>query len=357
MPSLMKCDPCVFVLESTYEIFVVTKQPCTLQVKVADQIFCDSFCGVLRSEGCVRRAAIPRRLLDAAQAYTISLTPMLQRSPYFPQTGLTQSQTFPFRPVPAHDSTTAYWISDTHGMIHEPVHAFEGEPTLPDFLLMGGDIADHCDDPEGFLSLYEIAGRLVHGSRPVLFIRGNHDTRGRSAELLPQYTALFDGKTYGALQIGSIWIAVLDAGEDKSEEHPAYGGTNVFHAYRQEQTYFLRSLLKSKPFERGDVLYRMVACHIPFTTPLERDGAEFGIEKALYAQWTELVNQIHPNLMICGHTHAIETALPGGPLDAYHQNFPVVMGAQVSLKDAGTPSFRGTILLFSHGEIQTRFVP
>lgn len=353
----MKYDPCVFVLEDTYELFVITNEPCMLRVEVGNEIFSDSFCGILCSEGCVRHTVIPRAALDAARSYTVCLTQMLERSAYNPKTGVIQRKRYSFSPVPQADNIIAYWISDTHGMVDEPVLAFEQERSLPDFLMMGGDIADNCDDPLCFYSLHDIAGRLVHGTRPVVFIRGNHDTRGLSAELLPRYVGLFHGKTYGTVRIGKIAMVVLDAGEDKDEQNPAYGGTAIFHSYRCEQTQFLQALLERRSFEERDLSYRIAACHIPFTTPLERDGEAFGIEGALYAEWTALVNRLRPNLMICGHTHAIETSLPGDDFDLYHQNFPVVMGAQVTLKDQGTPSFQGTILHFSGGSVETRFVP
>ena len=54
----------------------------------------------------------------------------------------------------------------------------------PDALLLGGDIGDSADTEEQILTVHRLAHEIAAGEIPVVYARGNHDTRGALAEKL-----------------------------------------------------------------------------------------------------------------------------------------------------------------------------
>ena len=68
-----------------------------------------------------------------------------------------------------------------------------------------------------------------------MYVRGNHETRGRFARSLHDYIATPNGKFYYSFDAGPVHFVVLDTGEDKEDSHPAYSGLTDFTGYREEQ--------------------------------------------------------------------------------------------------------------------------
>lgn len=115
-----------------------------------------------------------------------------------------------------------------------------------DFLILNGDIIDHSGSVENFDEIYEIIEELTGGSIPVVFSRGNHDLRGVCAEKLAEYTPVDNGNSYYTFTLGSIWGILLDCGEDKIDAHPEYGNTVCCHAFREEETEYLKQVIENK---------------------------------------------------------------------------------------------------------------
>ena len=319
--------PAVFAVGDRYQIIAETAFPSLFSVKVGDDTYFDAANGIMRSMCGVHRVSVPMAALDGAKAYTVRVTPIVERKPYFTRTGDTAEIRYPFYPVPE-KNVRAYHIADCHNLTDEPVAA-AGAFGAFDFLILNGDVIDHSSSPDKFANIYRICARLTGGSRPVVFSRGNHDMRGEYAERFADYTPNDRGNTFYSFRLGSVWGVVLDCGEDKEDGHPEYGLTVACHSFRLRQTAFLKALVQraEEEFRAPGVATRIVIAHIPFTEKFE---PPFCIEEDVYRAWCALLKEhIKPHLMLFGHTHKMEVRLPGGPKDGRGQPCPAVIASEL----------------------------
>ena len=149
-----------------------------------------------------------------------------------------------------------------------------------------------------------LAHDVTKGQIPVVYARGNHEIKGAYAELLHKYVGSKDESFYYWFTLSDVFGITLDLGEDHDEGWWEYYGTDRFALYHQEQTQFLRELAEAKPYEVYN--YTLVACHIPIQFVNSRkDHVE------VKAEWTELLNQIQPDLAVYGHQHDLYPFLDG----------------------------------------------
>ena len=104
---------------------------------------------------------------------------------------------------------------------------------------------------------------LPTGNRdlPRVFVRGNHETRNKSARLLGDWLLPDGGHWYQAFTFGNTFFIALDGGEDKPDTDKEYGGLVDFSTYHQEQAKWLEKVLGSPEFQQAQ--YRVVLLHIP----------------------------------------------------------------------------------------------
>lgn len=324
--------PVVFALGDAYQIALAANdRQVMMWVRVGEETFYDADNGILRSAPGVRRVLVPADLLEREKSYTVFLRTVRERKAYFTRTGDVTSQRFAFCPVEG-SRIRFFHIADVHNHDASAIRSAEAFGPM-DFLILNGDIPNHCDDPENIFSIYRIAWELTHGRIPVLFSRGNHDMRGKYAEHFSDYVPQWNGKFYYTFRLGPIWGIVLDCGEDKMDDHPEYGSTICCSDYRRKETEFIRQVTENarNEYAKAGVQYRLVICHIPFT---RRFAGEFDIEEGVYAEWTRLLREsIRPQLILCGHEHQIRVYEPGSENDAYGQPCPVVIGAGLDLQN------------------------
>lgn len=347
--SELKLSPAVFAVGTDYQIMFPVKGEVLAWIQVGNNSYYDASNGVMRSSSLVHRITVPMVVLDKAGTYTVCLRPVRRRKPYFTKTGPVEEHTFSFTPVPERNAR-AYHISDAHNLIQQPLAAARAFGKL-DFLILNGDIIDHCGSPGKFANIYQICATLTGGSVPVVFARGNHDMRGKYAENFADFTPNQQGNTYYSFRLGSIWGVVLDCGEDKRDDSSEYGGTVACHPFRQRQTAYLQTLIEQAETEYAapGVRTRLVVCHVPFT---QRDEPPFDIEEDIYRRWCELLrDHIKPQLMICGHTHQAQIRYPGHETDTYGQSCPVVIASGFDDRKYWT----GCGLIFGDGQAEAVF--
>ena len=323
MNSLLKTAPAVYAVREEYQILALVEAPCVMWVKVGDQCYYDDSNGVLRSAVEVHRMHVPMEELEQAGEYTVCYRAVLERKPYFSETGDVVEMTFPFKPLPK-EKITLYQLCDAHSRVEEPVAAakyFESQYGKIDCLILNGDIPNHSGKLSYFENIFKIIDAITGGEIPVIFARGNHDTRGLYAEKFEQYTPQDAGNSYFPFRLGPIWGLVLDTGEDKPDSHEEYGNTNCFEVFRRRETAFIQKTMAAREFEGAP--YRMIFCHDPFT---RQNEPPFNIEEALYREWASLLKEMNPQLMLCGHTHQFAIDLPRGERDAFGQPCPILVG-------------------------------
>ena len=173
-----------------------------------------------------------------------------------------------------------------------------------DFLVILGDSVGMVDYEKDVQFSNLLAHNVTGGQIPVVYARGNHEIKGAYAELLYKYVGSKNESFYYWFTLSDVFGITLDLGEDHDDGWWEYYGTDRFSLYHDEQTQFLRNLVEEKPYEDFD--YTLVTCHIPIQFVNSRkDHAE------VKAEWTELLNQIQPDLAVYGHQHDLYPFLDG----------------------------------------------
>lgn len=352
IPENMKACPSVFAVRDTYQLIILFECDAVVWVEINGECYYDEVDGILRSNRSLHKIEVPMNILDSAGKYTVVYRKMLDRKPYFPESEEPISIDFEFHPI-ADDKINIYHLSDTHGMTEQSIDAAEDFGKNINLLVLNGDIAEHSGAIEHFEMVYQIASAVTGGHIPIVFSRGNHDTRGKYAELFPEYMPTCNGRLYYTFRLGSLWGLVLDCGEDKPDTNAEYGGTVRFHGYRLKETEFIKQVIENaeNEYAAAGVKHRLVICHIPFTRIAP---APFDIEQDIYRSWTELIcGNIKPELMLFGHTHNPGVFESGSELDSYGLlSCPAIVGG-APLRE--TQTYIGCGVTLSDGEPEIEF--
>lgn len=348
IPENLNAHPSVFAVEDRYEIITPFASSSVVWVKVGNEEYYDDSNGILKSGNYVHKVEVPMTVLDEAEEYTLCYRKMIDRKPYFPESEETVELTYKFKPIKG-DRINIYHISDAHNFEEEPISAGSYFGDALDLLVLNGDIPNHSGDIANFNSIYRIASGLTEGTRPVVFSRGNHDTRGIYGESFGEYTPNNHGKPYYTFTLGSLWGLVLDCGEDKNDDHAEYGHTTCFHRFRLRETEFIKEVIAKKEYEGKK--HKVVICHVPFCYI---QNPPFDIEKDLYREWTRMIGEsIKPEIMLFGHTHRNGIYYPGGELDSYGlQSSVAIVGGQ---PDFEKRTYEGCAITLSEKEPEIVF--
>ena len=122
---------------------------------------------------------------------------------------------------------------------------------------------------------------------PVIYVRGNHETRGRSAADLADYLG-YD-HFYYTTSLGEYVFVVLDSCEDKEDSHPEYGGMVDYENYRRSMVEWLETVEST---EENTV----ALCH----------SAEICIEPELSQRALSKLNALDVSLLAAGHEHVLD---------------------------------------------------
>ena len=358
-------DPCVFAVGREYQIAFNTTEFGIAWVEVAGKPYRDSRNGLMRSETKIHKVAVPMAELDAARAYRVCFRALPERRPYFPELGPLETAEYPFQPVDFSRDVHAYMLADTHSKVDAPCRAASYFGDRLDLLILNGDIPAESKTPEDIRAIYDITSRVAGGRLPVIFARGNHDYRGRLATELPDYIGVRDGETYLTFRIGCLWGICLDCGEDKNDSDVEYGGLVDCHDMRLAETAYLKDVVAraEEEYLAPGVTLRVAICHLPFPArQVEAGDPKFNIEKEIFSEWTELLNQMRLNAMLCGHTHHLDVVRPGDANMRMPANFPIYIGSEPIRPDQPDPkfpgaSFVGTALTLTPTSLRCEFTP
>jgi len=189
-----------------------------------------------------------------------------------------------------------------------------------DLVFFNGDMLSHLESESQVIErMLAPAAELFAQRTPLLYVRGNHETRGRFARRLGDYVVLPGGRYYGAFSHGPVRFVVLDTGEDKVDGHWAYSGLTDFDRYRAEQAAWLAGELKSRPF--GEARFRVLVHHIPFY-PASAERAEGHGVLDCRARFGPLLEQAGIDLGLAAHNHRVAVH----PADGRRVPFPLIVG-------------------------------
>ena len=224
-----------------------------------EQQFHDTATGMLRHNDKLHVVRVAREILDNCDYYRVQSRAMIHNTGYIAlRGGRTESRRYSFKGYRGQADIHALFCTDIHG---EQKQALANARALrenagagPDLIILGGDIpSDGLHSRRSFTKgVLGLAAKLGGSERPVLYARGNHETRGQWAAELARYT----GSLYFTADYGPIAFVVLDSGEDKPDDHPEYSGLADFTAYRARQLAWLSGLARS------NAKYRAAVCHM-----------------------------------------------------------------------------------------------
>lgn len=322
-----KTAPTVFLTGEYYQIMVPVEKSSLMYISVGNEKYYDESNGILRSDVPIHRVNIPKYELDALGKYEIVVREMIERKPYFSNVDEEYSFEFQFYTAKS-ESIILYHIADSHNHILEAIAACKQYESLNgriNLLIINGDITDYTHKIEDYNNIYQLTGEITKGQIPVIFSRGNHDTRGIMAEKMENYTPTYKGRSYYSFRFGDLWGLVLDCGEDKDDLHEEYANTICCHEFRKRQTRYIEQVIKNSKteYEAPGVKKRIVISHIPF---MKKRTYPFNIEEDLYEEWSNYLKEyIQPNLAICGHEHELSFEIPD---DKNKYPCPVVVGTK-----------------------------
>ena len=294
--------PVVYAVENDYQIVIKTYSKGSAWITINGLEYNDTYSGYRKTGETIHKIIIPAAVLDNCKEYTVSTRSMILRGPYSALQGKIFEKTYQWRGLNADDGLNYYVLSDTHNTQKSPVAAGSYFGDSLDFLISCGDTASWLDREDDLLQMHKLASSITQGQVPVIYARGNHETKGLLAHEYYKYVGSDEGNFYYTFRIKNVWGIVLDIGEDHRDLHPEYYGTAKFNAYRTAQTEFLDHILENAEteYDAAGVDYRIAVCHIPLNVKYTNDHA--GAYK--YA-WISRLNQMKLTILFGGHVHQL----------------------------------------------------
>jgi 3',5'-cyclic AMP phosphodiesterase CpdA len=238
-------------------------------------------------------------------------------------------------------------VTDTHedtGRINALNEAIDWEST--EFLVHAGDAFHWIDTEEHLFRVWlrpTLAG-LGH-DKPLILLRGNHETRGPFARQLRDYVPITEGRFYFARDAGPLHLIVLDTGEDKPDDTPVYSELNSTVEYRAQELAWFKNHVETEP-RVSSAPFRVILMHQPQWGWLE-DGP---------AEWIETADAAGVDLVIAGHRHRFVYTPPGPDVD-HDYHLLVLDQDQVAKVDATDQELRVVVTGLDGSVVHTLVIP
>lgn len=304
----LKLYPTVYAVEDDYQVVFTTSTDATVWVKVGDDVYYDTYAGSQKSEQKVHKVIIPMDKLNESKNYQINIQQILMRGPYGAFKGQEKSYSFNFKPVDTTDGFKYYTLSDAHGKGKAAIKVASYYGDDLDLLLLLGDISSFLEKEKNIELIGKVAYGITKGEIPVVYARGNHETKGTLADQLYKYVGSNNEKFYFTFTLGEIFGVVLDGGEDHNDDWWEYYGLSRFEEYRNDQTEFLKDIIANKEEFYGNdkIKFKMAICHfvIPYVS-------KSGFLSDVKDTWTKLLNEMNVDVLYSGHEHEIFPIIPG----------------------------------------------
>jgi|GEM_PF-589902 len=222
--------------------------------------------------------------------YTIGSTRVVENFGYGSRLGKTISAG-PYTLKVNTGKTQSYLcISDWHTQLKKAKAAIAQLGDYDALIMLGDPAGDMSFEEQAVRYIVQFGGEITGGTMPVIFVRGNHETRGAFAADLPAYLGY--ERLYYTVQRGAYSFLVLDSGEDKPDDHVEYGGLDDYARQRAAMLEWLQTRPKT-----GDKL--VVLSHAWQVCEPETET------KQSLAAWNEM-DRLGARFLISGHTHVCE---------------------------------------------------
>ena len=166
-----------------------------------------------------------------------------------------------------------------------------------DLVFFNGDIFNQVSTEQQVVNNFlKPINDLFSTQIPMVFNRGNHETRGGFAREIINYFDYPNQLTYQAFELGPVFWICLDSGEDKTDASKEYFGLADFDTLRLEQRDWLQKIVKTKAFKKAK--YRAVVMHMPPLHSGDWHGPTHCTEL-----FVPIFNANKINIVYSGHTH------------------------------------------------------
>lgn len=258
----------------------------------------DTTAGIIATHDTVHKIIVPKKEL-INNTYVVGSQYVPFKYGYTAQKGnIAESEPFHFKGEEKEDNIKILTITDIHEMEEDVKKAVSYFDEEFDMVVMLGDITSNFEQKKKFTDhILADAAFLSKGEIPVVYTRGNHETRGEYASQLLQYFPTETGEFFFTFDFGGLSAIVLDSGEDKDDDHEEYSGLIDFANYRIKEFNWIKSL-NAEDFPGK---YKIVFCHEP------RIDDHFG------ENWMAPLNDLGFSLVVGGHLHRselIESEIP-----------------------------------------------
>ena len=149
IPNAFATTPVVYAVGKNYQILVPVTCETLMWVSVGDRCYYDDSNGILRSAVTTHKMTVPMDELDREKKYTICYRRIIERKPYFSETGDIEYYESTFRPIEK-SPVNIYHIADAHNRVEQPVAAGRYFGDDLDLLVLNGDIPNHSGKIEYF---------------------------------------------------------------------------------------------------------------------------------------------------------------------------------------------------------------
>ncbi len=342
--DFLRCLPTVFVIGEKYEILINVKSAGIIFVRVKGVCYYEETSGVLSSEKRYVKIRVPQVVLDKAKEYEIVYKETVERKAYYSKFEQEKLARFSFKPLTKRENINLYHIADVHYHFEWAGNVADYFQDNTDLFIINGDIGE-VETEENYFEVCQFVGDISKGEIPVLFTRGNHDTRGKLAERYADYFPCENKDTFYSFSLGVLRGVVLDCGEDKPDENSEYGGVNVFSTYRQKERKFLDDL----SIDDGE--FTFAVSHICPVMCTDEKNSVFDIERECYSAWNRSLERLGIELMLCGHVHETYILHENDERGILPHKYPVIFGAGLSEEKGIT----GTAITLKEKEIEICF--
>lgn len=215
-------------------------------------------------------------------------------------------------------------MNDTHNTLPTIRKLLERfDERKPDLLFWNGDVcSDYMSSDVVKKSVANPNDKPYAAERPLVFVPGNHDRRGKWARDLKKcFTtwkhddARFADLGYNyAFRQGPLAAVVLDTGEDKPDWHPAWSSMANYEPYRERQAAWLEAAL-ARP-EIASAPFIVAFCHIPLYDADPKANPGNILDMYASYQWTcqklwgPILRRHGVQLLVAAHQHCFSYAEP-----------------------------------------------
>lgn len=325
-------EPTVFECGSCYAVMWETNYKGSGALVIEEDgervTYWDSRSGDIRTDDTIHSVKIPHEAL-AGKEYSVKSERVLFKYAYSAiKMDSVQSGKYSFNGVPKKDGLNIFSISDIHGMEKEMLDSVAKFTEKPDLIVLLGDIPSMMEKKAQFTTVLEDAHSVSGGETPVVYVRGNHETRGEFAAQVADYFPTSTGELYFDFSFGPLSAVVIDAGEDKNDDNIEYSGLVDFNAYREQEYQWIKSL-DGNTF---DGTYNIVFSHMPI------------LQNHFGKDWSAPLEEAGAQLIVGGHHHCV---------DFVEDSLPYFIDCG---KNDSTRTYAASMLTLSGGEIHMKTI-